>query len=149
MRKTACQIYVPYVQILEHFQVSLKPIMSTKRSAPTKAPAVGSKRQRKMLTIAEKVELLDMLKEGKGYAATGRHSGINESSIRSVKKEENYIRTTAAISFNEDAKRIASVRNKTMVGIESALAVWINDCRKRHHPCFQDSLYTQHPATSC
>ena len=65
MRKTACRIYVPYVQILLQFQVSLKPIMSTKRSAPTKTPAVGAKRQRKMPTIAEKVELLDMLKEGK------------------------------------------------------------------------------------
>ena len=65
MRKTACRIYVPYVQILLQFQVSLKPIMSTKRSAPTKTPAVGAKRQRKMPTIAEKVELLDMLKEVK------------------------------------------------------------------------------------
>ena len=103
MHKTACQIYVPYVQILLQFQVSLKPIISTKRSAPTKAPAVGAKRQRKMLTIAEKVELLDMLKEGKSYAATGRHYGINESSVRSIKKEENNIRTTAAIIFNVTA----------------------------------------------
>ena len=64
MRKTACQIYVPYVQILLQFQISPKPIMSTKPSAPTKAPTVEAKKQRKMLTIAEKVELLDMLKEG-------------------------------------------------------------------------------------
>ena len=78
--------------------------MSTKRSAPTKAPALGAKRQRKMLTIAEKVELLDMLKEGKSYAATGRHYGINESSVRSIKKEENNIRTTVATSFSKDAK---------------------------------------------
>ena len=105
MRKTACQIYVPYVQILLRFQVSLKPIMSTKRSAPTKAPAVGAKRQRKMLTIAEKVELLGMLKKSKSYAATGRQYGINESSVRSIKTEENNIGTTAALIFNKDAKK--------------------------------------------
>ena len=131
MRKTTCQIYVRYVRILLQFQVSLKPIKSTKCSAPTKTPAVGAKRQRKMLTIAEKVEVLDMVKEGKSYAATGRHYGIIESSVRSIKKEEKNIRKTAAISFNKDAKRVPTVRNKTMVRMESALALWINDGRKK------------------
>uniref|UniRef100_A0A671Y3U3 DDE-1 domain-containing protein n=1 Tax=Sparus aurata TaxID=8175 RepID=A0A671Y3U3_SPAAU len=83
------------------------------------APAVAPKRQRKMLTIAQKVGLLDMLKEGKSYAAVGRHYGINESSVRYKKKEENNIRTTAAISFNKDAKRVVTVRNKTIVRMES------------------------------
>ncbi|XP_060765555.1 tigger transposable element-derived protein 1-like [Neoarius graeffei] len=106
--------------------------MSTKRPAPTKAPPDAPKRQRRMLTIAEKVKLLDMLKEGRSYAAVGRHYGINESSVRSIKKEENKIRTTAAISFNKDAKRVVTVRNKTIVRMESALALWIKDCRKKN-----------------
>uniref|UniRef100_A0A8C5I5H0 HTH psq-type domain-containing protein n=1 Tax=Gouania willdenowi TaxID=441366 RepID=A0A8C5I5H0_GOUWI len=63
--------------------------MSTECSAPTKAPAVAPNRQRKMLTISQKVRLLDMLKEGKSYAAVGHHYGINESSVRYIKKEEN------------------------------------------------------------
>ncbi|XP_035265329.1 tigger transposable element-derived protein 1-like [Anguilla anguilla] len=85
-----------------------------------------------MLTIAQKVGLLDMLKEGRSYAAVGRHYGINESSVRCIKKEENNIRTTAAISFNKDAKRVVTVRNKTIVRMESALALWISDCRKKN-----------------
>uniref|UniRef100_A0A3Q1B5X2 DDE-1 domain-containing protein n=1 Tax=Amphiprion ocellaris TaxID=80972 RepID=A0A3Q1B5X2_AMPOC len=68
------------------------------------------KRKRKMLNIAEKVKLLDMLKEGRSYAAVGHHYGINESSVRSIKKEENNIRKTAAISFNKDAKRVVTVQ---------------------------------------
>ena len=56
-----------------------------------------------MRTIAE-VELLVILKEGKSHAATSRH--YNESSIRSIKKEEKNIGTAAAISFNKDAKRL-------------------------------------------
>ena len=94
-----------------------------------------------MLTIAEKVELLDMLKEGKSYAATGRHYGFNESSVRSIKKEENNIRTTAAISFNKDAKSVATVRNKTMVRMESALVLSINDCRKKHYAGYERYLH--------
>ena len=61
--------------------------MSTKRPGPTKAPADGPKR-RKMLPISDKVKLLDMLREGKSYAAVARHYGINESSVRYIKKEE-------------------------------------------------------------
>ncbi|XP_039593507.1 tigger transposable element-derived protein 1-like [Polypterus senegalus] len=59
-----------------------------------------------MLTIAEKVQLLDMLKQGKSYAAVGRHYGINESTVRYIKKDEKSIRSTAAVSFNQGAKRI-------------------------------------------
>uniref|UniRef100_A0A672Z0S3 HTH psq-type domain-containing protein n=1 Tax=Sphaeramia orbicularis TaxID=375764 RepID=A0A672Z0S3_9TELE len=62
--------------------------MSTKRSAPTAAPVVTPKRQRKMTNIAQKVGLLDTLKEGRSSAAVGRHYRINESSVRYIKKEE-------------------------------------------------------------
>lgn len=73
-----------------------------------------------------------MLKEGKSFSAVGRHYGINESTVRYIKKEEENIRRTAAISFNKDAKRVVTVRNKTIIRMESALALWISDCRKRN-----------------
>lgn len=126
---TVFVLFLPNLH-LPFFSV-MKPTMSKKCSAPTKEPPDALKRQRKMLTIAEKVKLLDMLKEGKSYAAVVRHYGINESSVRSIKKEENNIRTTAAISFNKDAKRVVTVRNKAIVRMESTLALWINDCRKK------------------
>ena len=69
--------------------------MPPKRPASAKASGSEPKRQRKMLTIAEKVKLLDMLKEGRSFAAVGRHYGINESSVRYIKKEEKNIRKTA------------------------------------------------------
>ncbi|XP_055766968.1 uncharacterized protein LOC129842432 [Salvelinus fontinalis] len=108
-----------------------KPYTAFCRPGPTKAPADGPKR-RKMLPISDKVKLLDMLREGKSYAAVARHYGINESSVRYIKKEEKNIRTTAAVNFNTNAKRVVTVRNKTMVRMETALALWINDCRKKN-----------------
>ena len=47
--------------------------MPPKRSAPSKVSGTEPKRQRKMLTIVEKVQLLDMLKHGRSFAAVGRH----------------------------------------------------------------------------
>uniref|UniRef100_A0A087XHE0 DDE-1 domain-containing protein n=1 Tax=Poecilia formosa TaxID=48698 RepID=A0A087XHE0_POEFO len=59
-----------------------------------------------------KVELLNMLKEEKSYAAVGHHFEINKSSIRYRKKEEKNVRTTAAVSFNKNAKRVVTVHNE-------------------------------------
>ena len=63
--------------------------MSTKRSAPTKA-LVDAPKKAEEVSIADTVKLLDMLKEGRSYAAVGRHYGINESSVRSIKKEKQH-----------------------------------------------------------
>uniref|UniRef100_A0A8C4RTH5 Tyrosine-protein kinase n=1 Tax=Erpetoichthys calabaricus TaxID=27687 RepID=A0A8C4RTH5_ERPCA len=61
------------------------------------------------------------------------HYGINESTILLFKKEEKHIRSTAAVSFNQGAKRVASGRDKAVVWMESALGIWIEDCRKKNN----------------
>ncbi|XP_051781620.1 tigger transposable element-derived protein 1-like [Erpetoichthys calabaricus] len=135
--------------------------MAPKRSAT--ASGAMPKRQRKMLTIAEKVNVLDMLKKGSSYAAVGRHYGLNESTVRYIKKEEKNIRSTAAVSFNQGAKRVVSGRNKVVVHMESALGLWIEDCQKKNiplvtniirekakqlHDRFADALDNTQPGTS-
>ena len=105
--------------------------MPPKRPASSKSSEPESKRSKKTLTIVEKVKLLDMLKEGRTYAAVGRHFGLNESTVRYIKDEKN-IRSTAAVSFNKTAKRVVTSRNKVMVRMESALSLWISDCRKNN-----------------
>ncbi|XP_061782439.1 uncharacterized protein [Nerophis lumbriciformis] len=106
--------------------------MASKRLASSKAPPAEPKRRRKMLTIVEKVELLDMLKLGKSYTSVGRHYGINESTVRYIKKDEKNIRATAAITLNKNAKRVVTPRNKTIVKMESVLAVWISECKMKN-----------------
>uniref|UniRef100_UPI00358EA5CD tigger transposable element-derived protein 1-like n=1 Tax=Myxine glutinosa TaxID=7769 RepID=UPI00358EA5CD len=108
--------------------------MTGKRSASSKGSGTEPKRQRKMLNIVEKVKLLDTLKEGRSFAAVGRHYGLNESTVWYIKKDEKNIRATAAVSFNQTAKRVVTSRNKAIVRMESALALWISDCRKKNIP---------------
>ena len=67
----------------------------------------------------------------KNYAAVWRHHGINESLICYIEKESN-IRMTAGISLGNDAKSVVTVLNKTIVRMESALALWISDSRKNN-----------------
>ncbi|XP_061774524.1 tigger transposable element-derived protein 1-like [Nerophis ophidion] len=108
--------------------------MASKRSVASNASPSEPKRRRKTLTIIEKVELLDMLKLGQSYTSVGRHYGINESTVRCIKKEEKNIRATAAITLNRNAKRVMTPRNKTIVKMESVLAVWIGECKNNNIP---------------
>ncbi|KAF2358989.1 HTH CenpB-type DNA-binding domain [Trinorchestia longiramus] len=106
--------------------------MLPKRPLSFEASGSERKRQRKMLTIADKVKLLDMLKEVRNFAAVGRHFGINESTVRYIKKEEANISKTATLTLNKTAKRVVTRRNKNVMRMESALALWIADCREKN-----------------
>ncbi|KAK3599295.1 hypothetical protein CHS0354_028651 [Potamilus streckersoni] len=75
--------------------------MPPKRSATSMDSGSEPKRQRSMLTIKEKIELLDMLKEGRWYAAFGRHYGINVISRRRRQiSDTDTIRTKAKQLYN-------------------------------------------------
>ncbi|XP_070591828.1 tigger transposable element-derived protein 1-like [Erythrolamprus reginae] len=97
----------------------------------TQSGGGDAKKSRKMLTIKEKIELLDMLKEGRSYADVGRHYGINELSVRYIRKDKKKIRQTSLITFNKAAKRMVTPRNKRLMKMEAALSVWVQDCRKK------------------
>ncbi|KAM7063985.1 tigger transposable element-derived protein 1-like isoform 1-T10 [Molossus nigricans] len=118
--------------------------MAPKRAASSKPSDDETKRRRKMLTIQEKVKLLDMIKDGKKIVEVARHYNLNESTVRSIRKDEKNIRATATVSFNKEAKRVMTSRNKFIVKTESALAVWISDSRKKNIPL--DSLVIREKA---
>nr|XP_057937547.1 uncharacterized protein phf11 isoform X6 [Doryrhamphus excisus] len=96
---------------------------------------VSGKRQKKVRTLLEKVALLDMLTDGRSYAAVARHYGMNESTVRYIKKKEADIRNTVAVSsVCGGAKTVSIVREKGIVMMESALAMWITECRMNSIP---------------
>ncbi|CAI9741107.1 transposable element-derived 1-like [Octopus vulgaris] len=106
--------------------------MPFKRLTSSKASGSEPKCQKKVMTLHEKAQLLDMFQEGKSYAAVGRYYLINENTIPYIKKNEVAIRTTVAVSFCESAKKITIMRNKQFVRMESALALWIGDYKKKN-----------------
>ncbi|CAI9723524.1 transposable element-derived 1-like [Octopus vulgaris] len=107
--------------------------MPPKRPTP-KASGSEPKCLKKVVTLHEKVQLLDMLQEGKSYDAVGCCYGINKCTMHYIKKNEIAIRTTVAVSFCESAKMIMTVRNKHLVRMEFALALWISDCKRKNIP---------------
>ncbi|XP_064115153.1 tigger transposable element-derived protein 1-like [Macrobrachium nipponense] len=52
------------------------------------------------------VKLLDVLKEGKSYAAVGRQFNVNESTVRYIKKKESEIRKNISMTYYGTAKAV-------------------------------------------
>ena len=110
----------------------LHPMLPPKRLASSPASGKEHKRQKKVMTVHEKVELLDREKEGKSYAAVERHYGVNASTVRYIKTNEKAIRSSVASIFF--VRMVNVVRNKAIIRMEFALTFWIQDLRKKNIP---------------
>jgi hypothetical protein len=55
-------------------------------------------RSRKVITILQKLQVLDTLADGVGASSVGRLFGVNESTVRYIKKIEQRIRESVARS---------------------------------------------------
>ncbi|XP_066969291.1 tigger transposable element-derived protein 1-like [Macrobrachium rosenbergii] len=105
-----------------------------KRPALSKTSGNESKRKKTVMKLEEKVKVLDVLKEGKSFAVVGRYFNVNESTVRYIKKKEAEIRKSVSMSYFGSAKTVATVQDKTIVKMESALVFWIKDCWKKNVP---------------
>lgn len=91
------------------------------------------KRVRKVLTLSEKIKILDMLKSGMSATKVGRKIGKNESSIRAIKLKEAEIHANVKAEPTI-AKRIFVVRDVALVKTEKALNIWLEDMNQKHVP---------------
>ncbi|KFD46032.1 hypothetical protein M514_13091 [Trichuris suis] len=62
--------------------------MTSKCPAPSKASGQKVKSLKATMTLQKNVELLDMLREKKSFAAVARHYNINESRVLYIEKNE-------------------------------------------------------------
>ena len=69
------------------------------------------------MTIDKKMEVFNMIKEGKTCNAIACHFGVNRSTIFRIKKAEKRIRKTTKITVNRSVK-------KPLILMESALITW-------------------------
>ena len=104
-----------------------------KRSAKEQSPK-GAKRARNVLTLQKKVEILDKLARGESAASVGRLYGVNESTVRTIRKSEATIRSSVAAGTSKSAKVSFMPRDKCLVKMEKALALWMDDMEQRHVP---------------
>lgn len=92
------------------------------------------------MTLEEKVKVLDLLQEGMSYASVGKRYGVNESSVRTIKKNEAKIRQTFHVVTPSAGKYTSYVRDRKVAKMESALALWIQDQHRKGNPIDNSSI---------
>ncbi|XP_074155636.1 ATP-dependent (S)-NAD(P)H-hydrate dehydratase isoform X1 [Sminthopsis crassicaudata] len=107
--------------------------MGPKRNSPNAAKSIP-KKQKKVMSLKEKVELLDMLRSGKTAAAVCRCYCINESMVKQIKKNEKEIRAAIAAATPTNAKHLHKPRDPHLSQVESATFFWVQDCYKKGIP---------------
>lgn len=102
---------------------------------PPKTPTgANPKRQKKVMNLQEKSEVLKKLREGMSLATVGRLFHVNESTVRSIKKKENEILAAIRASTPCIAKNASQVRDTAIILMENALFVWIENQHRKGVP---------------
>ncbi|XP_062887396.1 general transcription factor II-I repeat domain-containing protein 2A-like isoform X1 [Mobula hypostoma] len=107
--------------------------MAPKKQLSGQSNSSKAKRERKVLSLAEKIKILDLLKSGMSLSEVGRKVGKNESSIRTIKQKEAEIRGSVSVTPTT-AKMVSLVRDKVLAKTEKALSVWLEDMSQKHIP---------------
>lgn len=89
-----------------------------------------STRKKSVLPLKVKIEMLDRLRLGESFASISRSFNVNESTVRSIKKSEDKIRSSVA-STSLSAK---IVRDPAIEKMEVALSLWIEDRNQKRVP---------------
>lgn len=102
--------------------------------APRKSnPPREVKREKKVMDIAQKMKILDLLDDGKTVAEVARKFNVNESTIRSIRTKKNEIRNSSS-HLGQHAKFVKYVRGNHVEKMEEMLMIWLQDMNHRSVP---------------
>lgn len=87
--------------------------------------------KRKVITLEDKIKILNRLKDGERHSSVAKSLNLNEATIRTIKKNESKIRKSVVEGCSVSAKRAARTRDINIIKMESALMIWLEDCRNK------------------
>ncbi|KAL7297063.1 hypothetical protein TKK_0009489 [Trichogramma kaykai] len=93
---------------------------------PSKKSPAFTKKSRKVQNIADKVKIINLLKQGEKVAAVGRKFQISESSVRAIRdNSEKILKSAADLGSHSHLTKV--IRNLNIVKMEEMLIIWIQD----------------------
>ncbi|KAJ8682493.1 hypothetical protein QAD02_018285 [Eretmocerus hayati] len=103
----------------------------TKKNSPSKNPV--KKRAKKIVDIATKLKILDLLRDGEKISNLARRYEANESTIRSIRDNQEAIRAASA-NLGVHGKFTKINRKKCVMKMENLLIVWMQDMIQKKIP---------------
>ncbi|XP_076041781.1 uncharacterized protein LOC143025666 [Oratosquilla oratoria] len=113
--------------------------MAPKRTA-TSHDESSPKILKKVMNL-EKVKLLDKCRAGNmSHSAVRKLFNINESTVRSIDKNEANIRAALASTASPSAKKVSRVISSAISMMESTFYMWITDQNKKGNPIYSNAI---------
>ena len=91
-----------------------------------KSPKKVTKKVRKVMSIADKLKILDLIEGGEIIAVIARWFDVYESTIRTIRANKEQIRRTSA-TLGHHAKFVKTVRSNLLEKTEEMTLIWIQD----------------------
>ncbi|XP_030385600.1 tigger transposable element-derived protein 1-like [Scaptodrosophila lebanonensis] len=101
------------------------------------------KLRRKVISLETKIEILDRLRNGEGSTFLGKMFGLNEATVRTIKKNETSIRESVISGTKLSAKSSSYTRDATKVKMEKALMLWLEDNAQKRIPVDGNNIKQQ------
>lgn len=92
------------------------------------------KRNKQVMPLIKKIELLDKIKNGESMASVAKFFNLNESTVRYIKKCEDKIRRNVKESAFQSAMKTSVCRDPKMEKMEKKLNLWIQDQSQKNVP---------------
>lgn len=90
--------------------------------------------KRKSIPFNDKLKILERVKKGEKISAIAKSLGLNEATVRTIKKAEIKIKENVDAGCARGAKRSTRARDIDLVKMEKALYIWIEDCAQKKVP---------------
>jgi hypothetical protein len=83
--------------------------------------------KRKAISLEKKIQVLDCLDTGEGASAVGKFFDLNKATVRTIKKNQDRIRSSVAAGTAAGSKKACYAREVVLEMMEKALVIWIED----------------------
>lgn len=90
--------------------------------------------KRKVLSLLDKINILDRLQKGEKVASVAKSLSLNESTVRTIQKNDKKIRTSVCAGAFDTAKRTSYTRDASIEKMEKLLIIWIEHAIDKHIP---------------
>ena len=88
----------------------------------------------RFISLEEKLEILDRLKSGDKLTSVCEKFNRNESTIRTVGKNESKMRARASAGASSGLKKSSRTKDLLLTKTENRLITWTEDCNRKNIP---------------
>lgn len=101
------------------------------------------KKKRTQISLEVKSKIIETLEKGEKAYRVARLYNLNESTIRTIRKNADAIKMAVKATIPSDSKMVKYARNTVMVKMEKLLIQWIEDNSKKHFGLDTRSIQTK------